>query len=438
MNKFNRTKKSEIENYISSSHEPKQVLVVSGARQVGKTTLINECLQNKESVSFNLEEARSIAQQIDACRDFADFEIYLKTRHAFDPSKHILFIDEAQHSEKLGSFVRFMKERWQTASVILSGSLMAELHRHTERRPVGAEQFLDLWPMTFKEFLMARQQNDLVEKLVLYHWGDSFLPLVHEMFVDEFEKYLKVGGLPNVVSHFLAGIDYQKAREDILQSYEDDFIRYFSIDNVNLFRRCLLAVASNAGSPSKDSQAIRPESSAYKKVPEIYAKLEKWKLIIKVDQVGLEPEANKYYPKRYLHDVGVLRDLRLRATEDVGLKDLSVQKLRTPLGGIIENALVLSLKTQFNDALFGIKLDHQTEIDLAVKAHGKVWPIECKMSNRFKTSFTQATEIYLEKMTRKGTGILFYGGPPLAKKQRNVLVLPYYLSDELGRLLTNL
>ena len=94
------------------------------------------------------------------------------------PGQIILFIDEAQKSRRLGSFVRYMKEEWDSASVILSGSLIAELHTKTERRPVGQESFMDLWPLSFKEFLQAIGKEALANDMEAFHCGDhiSCLP----------------------------------------------------------------------------------------------------------------------------------------------------------------------------------------------------------------------------------------------------------------------
>lgn len=158
-------------------------------------------------------------------------------------------------------------------------------------------------------------------------------------------------------------------------------------------------------------------------------------MIVKCDQLGREPEKNKFYPKRYLYDVGILTQLRLKGMSEISLADLALPALRTPLGGLIENAVALSLKVQFGDDLFGLKIGPRAEIDFAVKHEGQVYPIECKISMRFKENYLTGLKIYLKEFQKKKQGFLFYGGPPQRQEVFGVRVLPYYLADELKRLL---
>jgi len=428
---FIRTRKSELIDFIEDTHKNKPVMIFAGARQVGKTTLIEETLKNRPHLFLNLEKNPSHAESIDRCADFTEFSAWLKESHRFEPTRQALVIDEAQQSLKLGSFVRFMKEEWEGTTVILTGSAINELHLETPRRPVGRETHLTLWPMTFKEFLMAAGQESLERTISKFHPGDSLTDSQHERLMDWMDKYLAVGGLPEVIQYFLAGKDYNKLRRDIFKSYEDDFIRYFAIENVNLFKRCFEAVAANVGSPSKDSQAVRLDGPGYKKIAGIFARLEKWKLIIKCEQLGTSPESNKYHPKRYIYDIGVLADLRLKGMQTLSLKDLSHPVLRTPLGGLIENHIALSLTNQFED-FFGIRLSTQAEIDFAVKVNGTIYPIECKIASKFKLNHMTSLVTYLSKHTTKGHGFFFYGGPP-QPMTKNSYILPYYLVDEMKR-----
>lgn len=433
---FKRLKSNYLSDFINKKEEHKNILILSGARQVGKTTLVQEILKGHSNLSINLEKTPLVAEQIDRCDEFKDFENYLRDAHKYIPGQQILFIDEAQSSLKLGSFVRFMKEDWLHATVILSGSLVSELHHHNaSRRPVGRESYLELWPLTFKEFLMAMGQDSLVECMGSYAFGDKISEAQHVRFLDYFDQYIKTGGLPDVVMNYINGGDYRTLRAHIYKTYEDDFVRYFSLEDINLFKRCLQAVAANTGSPSKDSQVIRPDAPGYKKVAGIFSRLEKWNLIIKCEQLGTEPEKNKYHPKRYLYDIGILADLRLRGLQTLGVQDLSHPVLRTPLGGMIENTLALSLKNQFADDFFGIRISQQSEIDFAVKHGDVVYPIECKMSVGFKRNYLTSVKGYLDRFSTRGFGLLFYGGAPMTDKVENCHILPYYLVDELARLL---
>ncbi len=436
MSYFRRDKELYINDFIEKKIKNKEVMVLSGARQVGKTTLLEHLLDGKDHIFINLEKTRHFLAKLDQCREFSDFQDLLHDTYQFNPQKHILVIDEAQMSQQLGLFVRFMKEEWSEATIILTGSLIHELYgSNPVRRAVGRETHEELWPLTFSEFLSALSQDSLFQTLKTFELGQTITQSKHERFLEYYEKYLQVGGLPAVVSAYKNGEDYTKLRMDIYKTYEDDFVRYFSLNEVNLFRRCFEAVSANVGSPSKDTQVIRLDAPGYKKVASLFARLEKWKLIIKVDQLQIEPEKNKAYPKRYLYDVGVLNDLRLRGISHISLKDLSLPSLRTPLGGLVENALALSLKNQFAD-VFGLKLGSHYEIDFATKHQGKVCPIEMKLNQKFKAPFIRGLRDYLAHHALPDTqAFLYYGGPALLKPVDHVWVLPFYLADETKRMI---
>lgn len=433
---FERPFSSKLIDFINENEVHKNVLILQGARQVGKSTLLKHILTDKPHLFLNLERSPSIAEHFDQTQNFDEFGAYLKEELHWNQNQQILVIDEAQQSQKLGSYVRFMKEEWQNATVILSGSLISELHQSDPaiktRRPVGRETFLTLWPMSFKEFLMALGQDSLVKKMSHFQLGESIGTSTHERFLQHFNEYLEVGGLPEVVAFYMQKKDFRRRRLDIFKTYEDDFVRYFSLEDVNLFKRCMEAVADNIGSPSKDTQAIRLDGPGYKRVAGIFSRLEKWKLMIKAEQIGREPEKNKFHPKRYLYDVGILHDLRLKGLKKISIADLTSPLLRTPLGGIIENTLAISLNAQF-ESVFGIRLGQQSEIDFGVECENEIIPIECKMNFKCKENYLLSLETYLKQFQGR-QGILFYGGPPLEKKINSCYILPYYLVDELKRL----
>lgn len=431
---FFRQIESQITDFIDKK-DKKNILTLIGARQIGKTSILQQILKKRPHLYLNLETQASVTQAINDCQNFEDLSDYLKLKHNFDHQNQILVIDEAQESLGLGKFIRSMKEEWTNATVILTGSTITELYHKNIREPVGRVSYLDMYPLNFFEFLKACGQNEICDRLQNYSLGDVISPVMHDLFLNWFDQYLFVGGLPEVIESYINKQDYKNLRKNIYKAYERDFLRYYSLDDVNLFKRCLDTVSTHVGSPSKDSQVIRPNSAGYKKISGLFAKLEQWKIIIKIEQLGVKPEKNKFHSKRYLYDNGILRDLRFKGISEIGLKDLSSQVLRTPIGGLIENAICTSLKIQFKDDVFGIKMSSQSEIDFGIKYKGQMYPIECKASLRFKNNYISPIHNYFEKTQFRTKGFLLYGGLPETTKASDIYAIPYYLCDQLINLI---
>ncbi|MDE2722789.1 MAG: AAA family ATPase, partial [Gemmatimonadota bacterium] len=328
--------------YLSRRVEHPNVALLEGARQVGKTTLIESIgpKLNREILYLNLEEDNRAVHDLNSCRDFADFETYLATVYQFKgDGQRILCIDEAQESSVLGGFVRFMKEKWQRTPVILTGSSMSRIFGPETRFPVGRVTRFLLQPFSFREFLRCGKEEELLA------FEDPFqIPLfLHERLLKYVQSYLDVGGLPAVASSFFDRLDWRQLRRDLYLDYRSDFARIFSATEASLFDQCLRGVASNLGSPSKYAQMVRTTSALYRRVPDFLELLESWKLIYKSNIQGTRPEQQGFSPKRYLYDPGLANDLRLTALPRIDILSSLDAAQRAPLGGIIENMLATEL-----------------------------------------------------------------------------------------------
>lgn len=147
-----------LEAFVRDDRPNKSILLVEGARQVGKTALVQNALQKSSMPTYavNLERDSLLQSEIDESKDFYEFQDLLQDRLGFEGgSRSIIFFDEAQESRKLGRYVRFMKEEWEKTTTILSGSTLRRLFRPDTRYPVGRVRRLVLWPFAFSEYLKA-------------------------------------------------------------------------------------------------------------------------------------------------------------------------------------------------------------------------------------------------------------------------------------------
>jgi predicted AAA+ superfamily ATPase len=366
--------------HLNQADEHPNVILLEGARQVGKTTLV-EALRPKLDRSIlylNLEEDRQAVDDLSHCASFADFETYLAVVHQFKgDGQRILCIDEAQESPVLGAFVRFMKEKWSNTPAILTGSSMTRIFGSETRFPVGRVSRFLLQPFSFQEFLRCGGCEDLLT------FDDPLqIPtFLHNRLTEQLQSYLDVGGLPSVTVAFFAQRDWHQTRRDLYLDYRSDFARIFTAMEAALFDQCLRGVASNLGSPSKYAQMVKTTSSLYRKIPDFLALLESWKLIHKLDVVGPRPEQQSFAPKRYLYDPGLANDLRLTGLPRIDIiADLDAA-YRSALGGIMENMLATELVAA-GQALCGWKKGTNSyEVDFVYRTEsGATLPIECKAS----------------------------------------------------------
>ena len=423
--------------HIAHRVEHPNVALLEGARQVGKTTLVESIRPklDREILYLNLEENNRVVHDLNSCEDFADFETYLATMHQFKgDGQRVLCIDEAQESSALGGFVRFMKEKWQHTPVILTGSSMTRIFGPETRFPVGRVTRFLLQPFSFREFLRCGKEEELL------NFKDSFQipPFLHERLLKYVQSYLNVGGLPAVASSFFDELDWRQLRRDLYLDYRSDFARIFSATEASLFDQCLRGVASNLGSPSKYAQMVRTTSALYRRVPDFLALLESWKLIYKSNTQGTRPEQQGFSPKRYLYDPGLANDLRLTALPRIDILSSLDAAQRTPLGGIIENMLATELVALGQDLTGWKKGVNSSEVDFIFRtALGDTIPIECKASLVTRPRDTGGLSEYA---ARHGSNLgvlvnLDMPGKLTTSTGLKVIHIPVYLIDRLAEVI---
>ena len=408
-------------------------MLVEGARQTGKTTLVEHVLgaQRVPVISLNLEKQVRLRGYIDACSEFSEFENVLADHLGFDRTRRsVLFLDESQESSKLGSFVRFMKESWVKTSVILSGSTLSRLFRPDTRFPVGRIRRLLVTPFCFSEFLSATGRKTLIEPARALEEGISISR--HRMLLESWDAFLETGGLPDVVMQFAARGDHRTRRADILADYEEDFRRIFGETDLPLMKGCLRSVAHFVGSPSKNATVMPSAGSAVnRRINEIFARLEEWRLVLRFDQKGPSPEGSyDYHPKRYLFDTGLLKQMRETGLPSLSLLENRPPDSRGPLGGLLENQLAIEIARSGLEQAGWKKTPSGGEIDFILKWKGRAFPLECKASLKLKGSHIRGILDYLD-LYGMDTGFTVSGAPfhVMPAHGKKIVNLPFYASE---------
>ena len=223
---FERTAIKDLRQWAES--EERKPLVLRGARQVGKTTLVELFAKEFDSyIYLNLEE-KDIAGLFAADYSFEDLlsGIFLKANVAQDSNKRtLLFIDEIQNEPQAVQTLRYFYEKRPDIYVIAAGSLLESLMGRHITFPVGRVEYMALHPCSFVEFLRALGQNlmaDCIERV-------SLPVSLHKQAMEFFKKYMIVGGLPEAVANYAKYHDYVRLNavfNSLLSGYRDDVEKY--------------------------------------------------------------------------------------------------------------------------------------------------------------------------------------------------------------------
>lgn len=208
-------------------------LLLQGARQVGKTWLI-EHFGKKEYTNYiyvNFEEtpeAKSIFSA-DLIPQKIIENIGLWKNIKINKTDTLIFFDEIQLCPEAITSLKYFQEKAPEYHVIAAGSLLGVSIGKSTGFPVGKVNFLTLYPLSFKEFLMALNEDLLVERLTLHQTEKSIPEIVHTKLIDYFKMYLFLGGMPEVIRDYIENKDIKGARQiqlEILKSYHRDFSKY--------------------------------------------------------------------------------------------------------------------------------------------------------------------------------------------------------------------
>jgi predicted AAA+ superfamily ATPase len=236
---FQRNALNDLRNWAQKQN--RKPLIIRGARQVGKTSLINEF--GKE---FDLYLTLNLDKKMDS--DFFAketsvneiFESILVSKRLQKPEGRVLlFIDEIQNSVNAVKMLRYFYEEMPGLYVIAAGSLLETLLNKHISFPVGRVEYMAMRPCTFSEFLGAMGELPLQEKLT----SISVSELMHPRLIELFKQYALIGGMPEVIENFVSEKDLialESVYQTLLTGYQDDVEKYAPRDTlVNILRHVI-------------------------------------------------------------------------------------------------------------------------------------------------------------------------------------------------------
>ncbi|MCL2202947.1 MAG: ATP-binding protein [Defluviitaleaceae bacterium] len=368
----------------STSRKP---LILRGARQVGKTWLMKEFGEKQfaSCIYINFDNNRRMTELFsndsNISRIILGLELY--AGHKIDSANTLLIFDEIQESPKALATLKYFYEEAPEYFIVCAGSLLGvALHQGTSF-PVGKVEFLDLYPMSYLEFLMACDKERFAE--LIYSCDFEMITTFKQEYIDTLKQYYYVGGMPEIVLHFSLNKDFVKVRkmqEQILAAYEQDFSKHAPNEVVPRIRMLWNSVpAQLARENKKFIYGVVKEGARAKDYELALLWLADCGLVHKVHRVTAPRLPLKAYEdakafKLYLVDVGLLACMtRLRADTLLDGNDL----FKEFKGALTEQYVLQQLKT-----IKGIKTYYWTndrnssEIDFIVDDGNTIIPLEVK------------------------------------------------------------
>ena len=225
--------RTEIENHLKSN--PDKILLVDGARQVGKTFIIREVAKDlfPNFIEINMIEDYAGEKLFLNVKTIEDFYLQLSTiagNKLGTKKDTIIFLDEIQQYPDLLTLLKFLKED-NKFTYIASGSLLGVTLANTTSIPMGSIRKIRMYPLDFEEFLIANNVNDYAINIIENKFKnlESLDESLHNKILDLFKRYLLVGGLPDVVNTYLNTHNIQfirRLQNEIQEYYAADAAKY--------------------------------------------------------------------------------------------------------------------------------------------------------------------------------------------------------------------
>ena len=366
---------------------PNGALLVSGARQVGKTFSIRRCLEEEKCdfLEINLIEMPELKEVLEQSVSVQDLVINLSAtmNYSFRKGKTSLFIDEVQEVKDIVTRIKFWVDEG-SFRYILSGSLLGVELRSVRSAPVGYLREIRMFPLDFEEFLMASgvTYDTLAYLRKCYEEKTPVLENVHRKIMQHFQRYLVVGGMPAAVREYTMTGDIHSVsmiQENIIETYKMDFTRYEQME-----KKLMLVSVYNQISSQLLKQNKRfyyndiKKGLRFDRVEDSFLWLTSAGVAIPVynatePRVALSQNAKSSLLKLYSSDVGLLTCQYGNAIR----RSILVGDRKVNLGGVFENAVAQELNTQ-RFPLYFYNSGRVGELDFVIERDGTAVPIEVK------------------------------------------------------------
>lgn len=379
-------------------------LILQGARQVGKTYIVNY-FAGKEytnSVYCNFEKDKNLAEffhDLTPSSIISKLSLY-KKKEIFEDSTLIIF-DEIQACPEALTSLKYFHEEAPGYHIIALGSLLGlSVNRGNVSFPVGKVQFMDLYPMDFEEYLLANGEDNLI-KLIrdCYTKNKPLENAFHERALEYYKEYLFVGGMPEVVEEFKKNHNPELVRikqQDILEAYQNDMSKYNKATEIPKTKIVYKSTGAQLSKENKKFQYRQVKrggrASEFEDAIEWLCLSGIASQLFRIEQIMLPLDAYRSLSdfKFYMNDVGLCcASLNMDIQDILGNNPL----LDNFKGGLVENYVFNQMKIcEIHPFYWTSKSD--AEVDFIARLKGDIIPIEVKSSTNNRS---KSLNVYMDR-----------------------------------------
>jgi len=362
-------------------------LIIRGARQVGKTWLMKEFGANayQDCIYINFDNNQRMQElfstDLNIERLVTGLELY--AGHKINPADSLIIFDEIQEVPKALTSLKYFNENAPQYQIICAGSLLGVALHHGTSFPVGKVEFLDLYPLSFTEFMLACGKEQFVD---LLKKGDyTMVSVFKQDYIDLLKYYYYVGGMPEAVLHFSQNKDFNEVREiqqRILAAYEQDFSKHAPNEVVPRIRMLWNSIPAQLTKENKKFiYGLIKEGARAKEYELAILWLTDCGLVHKVHRATAPNLPLKAYEdlkafKLFLVDVGLLSCM-VRLRQDILLD--GNEMFKEFKGALTEQYVLQQLKTLKNiEAYYWTNDRGNAEVDFLIDNGSEVVPLEVK------------------------------------------------------------
>lgn len=374
-------------------------LLLQGARQVGKTYLINQFGRTEyaDYIYLNFEQTPALkslfSDDLRPAKIIENISLYLGRKIRAENT--LLCFDEIQNAPIALTSLKYFQEQTPEFHIIAAGSLLGVQLGKTSSFPVGKVNFLTLYSLSFSEYLIAIGEELLADE-IRQPWQQPISELLHDKLLKQLKTFLFLGGMPEVVQNYIDQQDIVVVRDiqnEIIEAYQRDFSKYTDATQAIRLQEFWTSVPYQLARENKKFKYSEVRKKARATTFEQTIEwLQNAGLIhiayqLRKPQLPLSGHADLSMFKVYLHDTGLL-GAKLGLTPDtiVHPTNLFVEYN----GAFIENYVATELIKNYKTQLFYWRSRGQAEVDFVFDLKNKILPVEVKSGSNRSTKSLRA------------------------------------------------